>query len=55
MGTKYGSLWGDQKSFIEFRRLSLREFQESPEKQQTEQQNGNLIENEKEGRCFLAQ
>jgi hypothetical protein len=33
----------------------LRGFQGSQEKQQLEQQNGNLKENEEEERCFLAQ
>jgi hypothetical protein len=55
MGTKYGRLRGDQKLLIEFRRLFLRGFRGSQEKQQMEQQNGNFVENEEEERCFLAQ
>jgi hypothetical protein len=46
---------GDKKSLIEFRRPFLRGFQRSQEKQQMEQQNGNLVEKEKEDRCFLTQ
>ena len=55
MGMKCGRLRGDQKSLIEIRRLFLRGFHGSQEKQQMERQNGNLIENEEEERCFLTQ
>ena len=54
-GMKYGRLIGDQKSLIEFRRLFLRGFQGSQEKQRMEQQNGNFVENEEEEMCSLAQ
>jgi hypothetical protein len=46
-GLIYGRLGGNQKFF--------RGFQGCQEKQQMEQQNGNLVENEEEERCFLAQ
>jgi len=53
MGMKYGRLGGDQKSLIEFRRIFLRGFQGCQEKQQMEQQNGNLVENEEVGKVLL--